>query len=237
MTTKQDITSMHPHQRILIHLSTNYLTMHVFLMNHKAEVISISRHLLQKVPFSWMWTRKTWKNGCKITFHHMIHYTRWEKLIQPEVTSEHFPHSHLAAHISQHIHNLKLCRTLSKSLYNTSLLHSDLLSQYNFIDVLTCCLPPFRVKSRALDVLPSLPALPTAWTYVSTSSQAPKCMFRMSWMSTPIPNAMVAITIQRGDTVEKFLIMQSLIHGSVKHVNYSIATQILWAVGNGEVVS
>ena len=61
MTTKQDITSTHPHQRISIYLSwsTNYSTMHVFSMNHKAEVISISRHLLQKVPFSWMRTRKT----------------------------------------------------------------------------------------------------------------------------------------------------------------------------------
>ena len=133
-----------------------------------------------------------------------------------------FSYTYITTHTQSQVTSYFVCS--SKSLNNTSLLHSDLLSQYNFIDVLTCCFPPFRVKSRAVDVLPSLPALPTAWIYmyISTSSQAPKCMmFLMSWMSTPIPNAMVVITTWRGDTVEKFLIMQFLMHGSVQLWNMS----------------
>ena len=100
--------------------------------------------------------------------------------------------------------------------------HPQLDSQYLFIPLLMYLKVPFLFNKRARHGKPSLPARPVSWTYDSTSSGGPRCTTcRMSGQLTPIPNATVAQTTHKQESLVKLAMIWFLTVISVQLVNMS----------------
>jgi len=136
---------------------------------------------------------------------------------------------HDFVHTSQHRHLLPISTWLysSISLNNISLQQSVLLDWYSIIFFSQYWFIVFLSKSNAKDSLLSLPHLPVSCMYPSMLSGAPKCITCLTLgQSNPIPNAIVATTILRHESLPKYLMICDLNDLSIRLVNMSTSLNL-----------